>query len=49
MPRRSPFDVTLTPDERPNPGVFNAEITSPYRRVIPARIILLAAEDCPTS
>src|SRR6266849_860306 len=44
MPRRSPFDVTLTPDERQTLESLARKYTSPYCDVIRARIILLAAE-----
>lgn len=44
MPRRSPFDVALTPDERQALESLARKYTSPYCDVIRARIILLAAE-----
>src|SRR6202165_861712 len=44
MPRRSPFDVVLTPDERQTLESLARKYTSPYCDVVRARIILLAAE-----
>jgi transposase len=44
MPRISPFDVSLTPDERQALESLARKYTSPYCDVIRARIILLAAE-----
>jgi transposase len=44
MPRRSPFDVALTHDERQALESLARKYTSPYCDVVRARIILLAAE-----
>ena|ERR1700674_2181826 len=44
MPRRSQFDVALTPDERQTLESLARKYTSPYCDVVRARIILLAAE-----
>jgi hypothetical protein len=44
MPRISPFDVSLTPDERRALESLARKYTSPYCDVIRARIILLVAE-----
>src|SRR5712692_304401 len=44
MPRRSPFDVALTRDERQALECLARKYTSPYCDVIRARIVLLAAE-----
>lgn len=44
MPRKSPYPIELTPEER---GVLEArarKYTLPYREVIRAKIVLLAAE-----
>jgi hypothetical protein len=44
MPRHSPFQVTLTAHERQTLAGKARQYTSPYREVIRAKIILLAAE-----
>lgn len=44
MPRSSPFHITLTPDERRELDRRARKYTSPYRDVIRAKIVLLAAE-----
>ncbi len=44
MPRRSPFQVTLTAQERQTLEGRARQYTSPYRDVIRAKIVLLAAE-----
>jgi transposase len=44
MPRISPFNVTLTADERQALESLARKYTSPYCDVIRARIVLLAAE-----
>ena len=44
MPRRSPFDVALTHDERQALESLARKYTSSYYDVVRARIILLAAE-----
>ena len=43
MPRRSPFVITLSRDERAALEARARKYTSPYRDVIRAKIILLAA------
>jgi hypothetical protein len=42
MPRRSPFDVRLSSDERVRLETMARKYTSPYCDVIRAKIILLA-------
>ena len=44
MPRLSPFEVTLTKGERRELEKRARKYTSPYRDVIRAKIVLLAAE-----
>ena len=44
MPRHSPFRITLTRDERRELEVRARRYTSPYRDVIRAKLVLLAAE-----
>jgi hypothetical protein len=44
MPRHSPYRVDLTTHEREVPEALTRRYTSPYRDVIRAKIILLAAE-----
>lgn len=44
MPRRSPFVIDLTTEERAELEVRIKEYTSPYRDVMRARIVLLASE-----
>ena len=44
MPRRSPFAVVLSEDERQHLGSIARQYTSPYCDVIRAKIVLLAAE-----
>jgi transposase len=43
MPRRSPFVITLARDERAALDALARKYTSPYRDVVRAKIILLAA------
>ena len=43
MPRRSPFTVVLSREERATLEQRAAKYTSPYRDVVRAKIILLAA------
>ena len=45
MPRRSPFAVVLSEDERQHLESIARQYTSPYCDVIRAKIVLLAAED----
>jgi transposase len=44
MPRKSPFRIILTADEKKQLQTAARKYTSPYREVIRAKIILLAAE-----
>lgn len=44
MPRRSPFVVELTPEERRTLEARARQYTLPYRDVIRAKLVLLAAE-----
>ena len=44
MPRRSPFAIALSRDERATLERRAAKYTSPYRDVVRANIILLAAD-----
>jgi hypothetical protein len=44
MPRRSPFVIRLTEQERAELETRCKEYTSPYRDVVRARIVLLASE-----
>lgn len=43
MPRQSPFSIELTPAERSSLERISRRYTAPYRDVIRARIVLLAA------
>jgi hypothetical protein len=45
MPRRSPFAVVLSEDERQHLESIARQYTSSYCEVIRAKIVLLAAED----
>ena len=47
MPRHSPFRIDLTRDERRELEARTRKYTSPYRDVIRAKLVLLAAEDVP--
>jgi transposase-like protein len=44
MPRQSPFSIELTPAERAGLERVSRRYTAPYRDVVRARIVLLAAE-----
>src|SRR5437879_13271831 len=44
MPRKSPFDMNLSSEERRTLEALARQYTSPYCDVIRAKIILLAAE-----
>src|SRR5208337_3996299 len=44
MPRRSPFEITLSTEERLELEAIARKYTSPYRDVIRAKIILMAAQ-----
>ena len=47
MPRSSPFRIVLTPQEREELEARTRKYTSPYRDVIRAKIVLLAAQGLP--
>jgi hypothetical protein len=47
MPRKSPFDIDLSPEERLSLESIARKYTSPYCDVIRAKIILLANEGLP--
>lgn len=44
VPRKSPFVVELTPEERRELQARSRRYTSPYRDVVRAKIILLASQ-----
>jgi transposase len=44
MPRQSPYPIVLTPEERAILEARARKYTLPYRDVVRARVILLAAE-----
>ena len=44
MPKKSPFEITLTSKERNYLSSLARKYTAPYRNVIRAQVILLAAE-----
>lgn len=44
MPRTSPYTIDLSPDEARTLGALARKYTAPYREVIRAQIILLAAQ-----
>lgn len=44
MPRKSPYDINLSPKEREILEQRSRKYTLPYRDVVRAKIILLAAE-----
>lgn len=44
MPRNSPYTITLTPQERETLESTARRYTSPYKDVIRAKIILMAAQ-----
>ena len=44
MPRNSPYKIDLSPDEKKLLETISKRYTSPYRDVIRAKIVLLAAE-----
>lgn len=44
VPRRSPFVIQLSPSEREALEARSRKYTSPYRDVIRAKIVLMAAE-----
>ena len=45
MPRKSPYPIHLTPEERRGLEAIARKYTSPYCEVMRAKAILLAAED----
>lgn len=47
MPRHSPFRIDLTREERRELEARSRRYTSPYRDVVRAKLILLAADDLP--
>jgi transposase len=47
MPRHSPFRIDLTREERRELEARTRKYTSPYRDVIRAKLVLLAADDLP--
>lgn len=47
MPRRSPFEFTLTEHERTTLEASARRYTSPYRDVVRAKIVLYAAQGLP--
>lgn len=44
MPRKSPYDIVLSPDENNELSSRSTKYTLPYFQVVRAKIILLAAE-----
>ena len=44
MPRRSPFRIDLTPAEQRELQARTRKYTSPYRNVLRAKVVLLAAQ-----
>ena len=44
MPRRSPFTIVLADEEKQRIELMARQYTSPYYKVIRAKIVLLAAE-----
>jgi len=44
MPRSSPFEIVLTAEEREALEAMARKYTSPYRDVVRAKVVLLAAE-----
>src|SRR5260370_39962505 len=47
VPRRSPYEITLTAEKRLELEARARKYTSPYRDVIRAKIILMAAQGLP--
>ena len=47
LPRPSPFHIVLTLEERRELEARARKYTSPYRDVVRAKIVLLAAQDLP--
>lgn len=44
MPRRSPYQIVLSPEERARLEAMSHRYTAPYRDVVRAKIVLLAAD-----
>lgn len=44
MPRRSPYQIILSAEERTKLEALSRRYTAPYRDVVRAKIVLLAAE-----
>lgn len=44
MPRRSPYEIVLSPEERRRLEGLARRYTAPYRDVLRAKIVVLAAE-----
>jgi len=44
MPRKSPFEIILTTEERKYLSTLAKKYTAPYKNVVRAQVILLAAE-----
>jgi Homeodomain-like domain len=44
MPRRSPYEIVLSPEDRQELEAIARKYTSPYRDVLRAKIILMAAQ-----
>ena len=44
MPRSSPFEIVLSPEERQALEAMARKYTLPYRDVVRAKVVLLAAE-----
>ena len=47
MPRHSPFSIELTREERRELEARSRRYTAPYRDVVRAKLILLAADNVP--
>ena len=47
MPRTSPYEIVLTPDEEAALRSISRRYTSPYHLVVRAKIVLLAAVGLP--
>lgn len=44
VPRKSPFTINLSPEQRQALEALSKKYTSPYRDVVRAKVILMAAE-----
>ncbi|HID77446.1 MAG TPA: helix-turn-helix domain-containing protein [Planctomycetaceae bacterium] len=49
MPRKSPFEIVLTEGEGKQLQATARKYTSPYREVIRAKVVLLAAQGLPNA